>query len=175
LLVYEQAKEYAKEEELLLNIANDLSEIYSSQGKVVLAIKAYKDFLKGFPGSVSAYVEIARIYIKLNKEEERDRFIEESISNIDRNSKNELIFYFAQSLEEQGLFDQAVSLYERLFECNDSLGIKAKLRLAKIFENEDYFQKALSVYSQIENMDIEESKYAKEMIKDLNLRISNQQ
>ncbi len=116
---------------------------------------------------ISILPEIASVYKNLREFElaisSFRRAIELS-SSIEEISRWQ--FQVAEIFEEQKRFNEAISEYQKVSK-DSSYGVKALLRVAKIYENRESWTEAEDIYRKILDLDVGEARFAEERLEEI--------
>ncbi len=145
-----------------------IGDIFVKKSDYNSAIKVYQDAITKYPNLAALlFPKIADIYKKQNNYEEAIKFYRKSLDVAPLRQMDELQFKIAETYEEEGKREEAIEEYLKityLYPQDKPLVTKSLLRVAKIYEDTQEFQKAESIYKKISQMDVEEAKYAQERI-----------
>lgn len=145
-----------------------MADIYSAQDKIDLALKTYKDVINDYPNLLAlVFPKLASVYRKAGDLDEAARYYEKSLDIVPVNEMSRMQFKLAEIKEAQGKTGQAIDDYMKvtyLYSHDNSLVVKALLRVAAIYENKENIKEAVKVYERVASMDAEEAKYAKEKL-----------
>ena len=157
-----------------LAIADIFSKVNSDQE----AIKTYENIAVDSPEFIrDAYFNIAQIHKSKQNLRKAIDFYEKALTSKKNSSKindEELQFYIADLYEVLNKTNKAVELYLKIpyLSKEDSIwSVKAYLRVARIFENADKWEQAITTYKKVVDYNIDESKYAEERINWINKNI----
>ena len=182
--IYEQGQDYNKAVESfkkVIEIADRdlvgqatiaIGDIYVKQNDYKLALNTYQEAIVKYPNlAVLLYPKIADIYKEQRNYEEAVNFYRKSLEIAPLRQMDQLQFKIAESLQEQGKGNDAIEEYLKLtylYPQDKTLVVKSLLRVAQIYEDEEKFQEAKSIYNKIVSMDVDEAKFAKERIEWIN-------
>jgi len=145
-----------------------IADIYVEQDKSELAQNAYEDIVKEYPNLANLiYPKIAALFYKTNNFTRALDFYRKSLDVVPVKEMSDIQFKIAEVLQAQGNLKEATEEYLKvtyLYSENNSLAIKALLRVAAIYEGRDNFKEAVNIYKRIVSMNAEEAKYAQERI-----------
>jgi len=155
----------------------EMANILSQKEDKDLAIKEYKDILIRYPSlAKQAYAKLAQFYNSLGNHDEAIGELLKALEAPEDESDirdPQIQFNLAEIFEEKGDFDKAIETYFKvtyLFP-KDKLSIKSYLRVARIFENRESWDKAKKIYEKILAEELEESKFAQERLDWINENI----
>lgn len=153
-----------------------LSLCYEKEGKYQEALEALK---KVETNKVRAYPKMAQVYramgnlkdaifyyqMSLKEKQVNPALSTEDICYYRKGGVNtdQIQFQLAECLEESGQLSQAIERYSHLSE-DKPLMVKGLLRCGTIYENKGDWQSAIHFYQKIVDLNVEESKFAKERI-----------
>ncbi|MCR4338091.1 MAG: tetratricopeptide repeat protein, partial [Candidatus Omnitrophica bacterium] len=160
--------------ELLAKAKLAIAEIFSQDADLSVGVQAYLDILKKTPElRRSVYIKIAEIYEK-NKQHlqaleayQTALAAEQSLSEV---TNVEIQFAIGDVYESLRQREKAIEAYLKisyLYPKDLSWVIKAYLRVARIFEEQEKWEEARSAYQKILEFETEESKYAEEQLERL--------
>lgn len=142
-----------------------IADIYRDQADLDGAIKTCQELIEKRPDSKNIIFEkMADIYRDFKNYPEA---INDYIKATELSASSELYFKLADTYEEAGEFDKAQDAYLAIINIygQDTYWlIKAYLRLARIFENNRKLLDAKKIYEKLSDMNVQESKYAKERL-----------
>ncbi len=145
-----------------------IADIHLRQGSTDYALNSYKDVLSSYPNFAHIiYPKMADIYFKLGNYREALDYYRKSLEMAPLKEMPVLQFKIAEVLQAQNMFHEAVEEYLKvtyLHGEDDSLNVKALLRVAQIHESREKFREALAVYRKVISSGAEESKYAEERV-----------
>jgi TolA-binding protein len=145
-----------------------IADIYVRQEKFDLAIDTYKDKVKEYPNLTHLiYPKLGDIFFKLTKYDEALEFYYKSLDLVPVREMAEIHFKIAETQQTQGKIREAIEEYLKvpyLYSENKDLGVKAFLRVAKVYEEEEKFKEAINIYKKVITMEVPEAKYAQERI-----------
>jgi TolA-binding protein len=145
-----------------------ITDIYVKQNKTELALKAYKDIITEYPNLTNlVYPKIARLFYKTNNLAQALDFYRKCLDVVPAKEMVGIQFNIAEVLEAQGNIQEAIEEYLKvtyLYSENNTLAVKALLRVAAIYEGKEDFKEAVNIYKRIISMNTEEAKYAQERI-----------
>jgi tetratricopeptide (TPR) repeat protein len=148
-----------------------IAEIFAKELDPAKAIDTYKSIIATSPDfKRDAFVKIAQIYRKQreykNELEAYQQALEVPKSQSDT-SNAQIQFAIGDVYEILGELDKAAEVYFKIpyvYSKDPSWVIKAYLRIGKIYENKEDWDKAISSYKKIIEMNVAESKFANERI-----------
>ncbi len=144
--------------------------IYEDLGKLEKALADVKMVIDKFPSySRKALEMLSDIYYKMHRYADSAYALEQLLETQEKPEKRaKLMFRIAKIWEEAGEFDKAVEFYIKLAyntKLQDKqLKVKAVLKAAKLYEKKGKIKEAIRLYKKIADMDVPESKLAKEKI-----------
>jgi TolA-binding protein len=152
-----------------------IADLYLKQDSPDLALKEYKDTVDSYPHLANLiYPKMADLFYKIGNYNEAIDFYRKSLDLVPVKETAEIQFKIAEVLQAQGSSQEAIEEYLKatyLYSENQSLKIKALLRIAQIYEGKENFKEALNIYKRIISMNTEEAKYAQERIDWINKNI----
>jgi len=148
-----------------------LADIHAKQGKFDLATQIYQEKAQQYPNlSHLIYPKIGDIFVKQARYEDALDFYLRSLSVVPIRETADVHFKIAEVFQAQGKTGQAVEEYLKvtyLYAQDLELGIKAFLRVAKAYEDQDNFKEAVKIYRKVISLNVPESKYAQERIESI--------
>ncbi|RJO64083.1 MAG: outer membrane protein assembly factor BamD [Candidatus Omnitrophota bacterium] len=145
-----------------------IADIYTKENNTQAAIETYQKILKEYPNLIGLiYPKLADTQFKAGNYEEALALYQKSREIVPLKEMTYIQFKIAEALQVQGKIDLAIEEYLKvpyLFPEKQELVVKSYLRVAKLYEDSEKYKEAVSIYKKIESMDIEESKFASEMI-----------
>lgn len=175
--LYEQAintyKQVASPDDTELNTNAQLAiaDIFSKELNPQLALQTYENILITSPEfKRDAYLKIAGVY---NKSKEYEKCIVaykkalQADGGLSKIKDAELQFYIADSYELLNQSKQAVEEYLKipyLYAQDVSWVVKAYLRVARIFEDEEKWEEAQTIYNKVVALNTDEVKFAQERL-----------
>jgi TolA-binding protein len=161
----------ADKSDLAATAAVAIADIYARQNKFESAIRAYQDAGRKYANLVHLInPKIADIYYKNSDYEKALIFYRQSLNEVPAREMANVQFRIAETLQAQGKIPQAIEEYLKvtyLYSDDNDLAVKSLLRVAAIYEGQEDFQEAVNIYSRIAAMEVEESKYARECISNI--------
>jgi TolA-binding protein len=182
---YEKAREYflfvfekCREDGMARQALYNLSMTYYWEGRYDDAAIHLEGFALKYPGTelaFSAYRKIARI-----KKDKRDLdgavvYLRRSLTGKDLDSDAQARYEIAECLEERGDLETAVKEYLRVsrdYPDRVFWVVRSDLRCAIIFEKLNRLKDALVLYERLSDMDVEESKFARERLANLKYKLN---
>ncbi len=145
-----------------------IADIYARQEKFDLAIDTYKDKVKEYSNlAYLIYPKLGDIFLKLTKYDEALEFYYKSLDLVPVRELAEMHFKIAEIRQTQGKIREAIEEYLKipyLYSENKDLAVKAFLRVAKVYEEEEKFKEAINIYKKVITMDVPEARYAQERV-----------
>jgi tetratricopeptide (TPR) repeat protein len=158
-----------------------IADIFSQEADSNQAIASYRQIADQIPDyRRDALVKIAKIYTQRDNPQRAIEIYQEAIAAKQERSQlsdAELIFSMADQYEILNQRQKAVDEYLKipyLHQKETAWVLKAYLRIARIFENKEDWNEAMLAYEKIITLNVDESSYAKERIKEIQTHISNQ-
>lgn len=143
-----------------------MADIYAKENNVDGALKAYRESLEDYPNlAILVYPKMADVQYKMGSYDEALDLYRKSLDIVPVGSLADIQFKIAETLQAKGKTGEAIEEYLKLtymYSDSPNLNVKALLRVASIYENEDNFKEALKIYNKISSMNTDESKYARE-------------
>ena len=176
---YEEAIDYFKK--VIALKASDLSgqaaiaiaDIYTKENNTRKAVEAYQQIMKEYPNLLSIiYPKLADTQFKAGNYEEALALFQKSKEVVPLKEMAYIQFKIAEALQAQGKKDAAIVEYLKvpyLFPEKQEFAVKSYLRVAKLYEDSEQYQEAVSIYKKVESLHVEESKFAREMVDKLTL------
>lgn len=145
-----------------------VADIYAKQGKPEQALSTYQDILNKYPNLTNVlYQKIADLFIKKKQYIEAIQFYRKSLDVAPNKERPSLQFKIAETKQTQGNTREAIEEYLKvtyLYPESTDIAVKALLRIAQIYENNDNPKDAMIIYKKITAMNVAEAKYAQERI-----------
>ncbi|MDD5432925.1 MAG: tetratricopeptide repeat protein [Candidatus Omnitrophica bacterium] len=145
-----------------------IADCFVKKGSLDQALGEYKDVIKKFPNFSSViYPKLAELYFNMNNYDEALNYYRNSLDIVPEKEMGVIQFKIAEVLESKGKPNEAVEEYLKatyLYPGNNSLAIKAYLRVSSIYENRENYKEAQNIYKKIVAMGVPESKYAQERL-----------
>ncbi len=145
-----------------------IADIYVKQEKFDAAIETYQDKVKEYPNlSHLIFPKIGEIFYKLAKYDEALEFYQKSLDVVPLREMADIHFKIAEIYQAQGKSGPATEEYLKityLYPDNKELNVKALLRVAQIYEDEENFKEAENIYKKIVSLEVPESKFARERV-----------
>jgi len=164
-------------QELYANAKLSIADTFARQLDPETAIETYENIIKSSPEfSRDAYIKIATIY-KENKNYEkallayRNALASKAASVDGRMSGSELQFEIADACEMMNKTQEAIDEYLKipyLYPQDTTSVIRAYLRVARIFENQEDWANAKIIYEKILGYDVGEKTFAQERLDQIN-------
>ncbi len=152
--------------ELIGDAGISIADIYLKQGKLDLALNAYKEMLvKHNDLAPLIYPKIGEIYYRQNKFDEAIISYKKCLDLVAVKQMGDIQFRIAEAMQAEGKGEDAVEEYLKvpyLYPEENNLVVKSLLRAAVIYEDKEDFKAAINIYQKLALMGVEESKYAKE-------------
>src|SRR3989338_5140505 len=136
---------------------------YEKDGRYAEALEAFKKIERD---KQKVYSKIADIYKSSGNFPDAALYYRKILQEDGLESKAQAQFSLAECLEEAGQLDQAALEYRAISADKDML-VKGLLRAGKIYEDKEDIQKAVEIYEKIVSLDVEESKFARERISEI--------
>jgi len=150
-----------------------IADIYVRQQNEQAAVETYQDVIRQYPHLAHlAYPKLADIYRQQGRHREAADFYRKSLEVVPLRQMPDMQFMIAQSLQAQGLVDEAIEEYLKvayLYTERTELTAKALLRAAGLYEGKEGFKEAIGIYERVVSMGVEEAKYAQERIDWINM------
>jgi len=145
-----------------------IADVYVKQGRPDKALGTYKDTISRH-GNLSylIYPKMADVYAKIKEYASALELYKKSLDLVPVKEMADIQFKIAETTEAKGDTKEAVEQYLKvayLYSENNGLAIKALLRVASIYEDQENFKEATSIYKKIISMNTQEAKYAQERI-----------
>lgn len=145
-----------------------IADIDVKQNRSEAALESYQQVLKEYPNLASlVYPKMADIYFKAGNYKDALSCYRKSLDLVPVKEMAYVQFKIAESLQAQNALGEAIEEYLKvayLHGQDNSLIVKALLRVAQLYESRDDFREALAVYKKIQEMHIAESGFAQERI-----------
>jgi len=145
-----------------------IADVYVKQGQIDSAIDIYQQVVATYSNLAHLiYPKIADVYRDTSQYDQALDFYAKSLTVVPGRQMGRIQFKIAETKEAQGKKDEAIEEYLKVTYMhpeNDELGVKALLRIAAIYEDQENFKEAENVYQKIASLNISESKYAQERI-----------
>ncbi|MEW5894151.1 MAG: tetratricopeptide repeat protein [Candidatus Omnitrophota bacterium] len=152
-----------------------IAEIFSEKSGSAKALQAYQTIAEKIPEyQRDALLQIGRIHEQEDRPQNAiDAYLQALKSTQGKSliTDAELFFLIADNYELLNDFDKAVEEYFKipyLFQDEIKWGVKAYLRVARIMENQENWEQAKIIYQKIVDLDVEETKYARERLNWIN-------
>jgi tetratricopeptide (TPR) repeat protein len=146
-----------------------VADIFSQELDPALALETYRNIIATSPEfERDALVKIAQIDRKGGKIEDAVKAYQDALSRkpgVSRVTNAEIQFLIGDTYEAANDFDKAVEEYFKLpyiYSKELPWVVKAYLRIAKIYENKEDWDKALTAYGKVVELKVDESKFAQE-------------
>ncbi len=148
-----------------------IADIFSRELDPEKAVETYKSIIVTSPEfKRDAWIKIAQLY-RRSKAYEQERSAYEEALQAEKGSSDftnaQIQFQIADACEMSNQIDKAIEAYLKvpyLYDKEKPLVIKAYLRIAKLYENKEEWDKALTAYQKIVEMKVDESKFADERV-----------
>ncbi|MFH0827295.1 MAG: tetratricopeptide repeat protein [Candidatus Omnitrophota bacterium] len=145
-----------------------IADIYVKQEDLGSALKAYVEIARDYPNlAPSIYPKMAQLYYKTADYSRALELYRKCLDTVPVREMGNIQFKIAEVLQAQGAGEEAIEAYLKvtyLYSENDTLAIKALLRVAQVYEDKENFKEAMRIYKRITETDAEEAKYARERI-----------
>jgi TolA-binding protein len=145
-----------------------IADIYMRLDKPDLSLAVYKDAIKNYPNLTNLiYPKMADLFYTTNRYDEALDFYRKGLDLVPMREMASLQFKIAEVLQARGNIEEAIEEYLKvtyLYAENNTLAVKALLRVAKIYEDKENFKEAVNIYKRIILMGVEEAKYAQERL-----------
>jgi len=145
-----------------------IADIYVKQENLELALNSYEEIARDYPNLAHlVYPKMAELYYKTTDYSRALGLYRKCLDTVPVKEMGNIQFKIAEVLQAQGANDEAIEAYLKvtyLYPENDTLAIKALLRVAQIYEDSENFKEAKRIYERIAATDAEEAKYALERI-----------
>jgi TolA-binding protein len=145
-----------------------IADIYARQGKNDLAMTEYMKVSGEYANLGDLlFPKIAEIYRNTGKFDDALEYYRKSLDLVSAREMGDVQFMIAETLQAQGKRSDAVAEYLKvtyLYSEDSKLAVKALLRVAAIYEDNEEYKEALNIYRRITGMNVEEAKYAQERI-----------
>jgi len=171
-------RNYRDNSEILQRAEYAIADCLYNLGEEEEAVLKFKTLRSKYSESkiaAEAMFRLGEYYLKQNDLNLASRYLSSLIQdypNSDllpfaRQSLANISLRVANSLEEQGKFQEAIEEYSKIAKVNNQdkdISVKALLRVAQIYEDKGDFNAAAKNYNKIVIMDVQESKFAKERL-----------
>jgi tetratricopeptide (TPR) repeat protein len=110
---------------------------------------------------------MAELFYKTNNLAEALDYYRKCLDLVPVKEMGNIQFRIAEVLETEGNLQEAIEEYLKvtyLYSENNTLAVRALLRVAAIYEGKENFREAVNIYKRIISMNAEEAKYAQERI-----------
>ncbi|MDI6758311.1 MAG: tetratricopeptide repeat protein [Candidatus Omnitrophota bacterium] len=145
-----------------------VADIYLELNNSKLALTAYESIIKKYSHLASlVYPKMADFFFAAGRHDEALNIYRNALELVPIKEMPNIQFKIAECLQVKGARDEAIEEYLKvtyLYSESNDLALKALLRVAKIYEDEESFKKAGSIYKRIISMGNEEAKYARERL-----------
>lgn len=145
-----------------------IADIYVKEDKCELALQLYNDTLTHYPGvSNLIYPKIAQAFAKTGDYANALDYYRKGLDGVPAKDRPALHLRIAEIQETRGSLDEAIKEYLEVVKPanqDNSLKVKALLRIGQIYEDKENPKEAVSFYNRIIDMCVPESKFAKERI-----------
>ncbi len=148
-----------------------IAEVFAKELDPAKAIETYRNIILTSPDfKRDAFVKIAQIYRKQRQyKDELDAYQQalDTPKGQSDTSNAQIQFAMGDAYEILGELDKAAEVYFKIpyvYGKESSWVIKAYLRIGKIYENKEDWDKAIAAYKKIVDMNMAESKFANERI-----------
>ncbi len=148
-----------------------IADIFADERNSEKAVAAYREIAETIPAyERAALVKLARVYFAQDRPGDAITVYHQALaaSQGDVGPTNaEILFALGDAYEADGQIEQAVDQYFKvvyLASDPDTWTVKAYLRIARIFENQQKWAEARLIYEKLVAFKIEESKYAEERL-----------
>jgi tetratricopeptide (TPR) repeat protein len=142
--------------------------IYVKQGKSDLALSTYKEVVSGYPNLANLiYPKMGDFFYATGDLTQALDFYRKCLDKVPAKEMPAIQFKIAEVLQAKGGTEEAVEEYLKvtyLYAENNTLSVKALLRVAQIYEGRENFKEAVNIYNRIISLNTEEAKYAQERI-----------
>ncbi|MBF0122020.1 MAG: tetratricopeptide repeat protein [Candidatus Omnitrophica bacterium] len=152
-----------------------IAEIFSQELDPEKAIEIYQSIIATSPEfKRDALVKIGQVYRKLNKHVEEIKAYEEALLEplgVCQVINAEIQFLIGDTYELMNEVDKAVEVYFKIpyvYVKEQVWVVKAYLRIARIYENKEDWEKALAAYGKVVELKVDESKFAEERMSRIN-------
>ena len=143
-----------------------MADIHIKDNKLDLALSICNKVMADFPNLASLiYPKIADIHSKLGNYAEAIDFYNRSLDIVPVKDMADIQFKIAENMQAQGKLKDAIEQYLKvpyLYAQDSNLAVKAFLRVASLYENQDNFKEALNIYKKVSSTNTQEAKYARE-------------
>jgi tetratricopeptide (TPR) repeat protein len=151
-----------------------IADIYARQDKNDAALQSYQKALSDYPQLAHIICpKLGELLAQMGRYDEALTFYSRSLDAVPLRELPEIHLKMAEVYQTQGKTGEAIEHYLKityLFPENRELGVKAMLRVAKIYDEQGKRADALAMYRKIADLDVAESKYARERIETIEAR-----
>lgn len=148
-----------------------IGDVYLKKGDTEKALDQYKFVLANYKDfSKEAYLKLANAYNGLSNYKEAVEAYKSALAKADDEEAAEINFRIAENLEQAGKINEAVEAYLKniyFYSQYQHWLLKSYLRLGRIFEDQGNWQEAKKIYTKVSIMDLDEAKFAKEKLQEL--------
>ena len=145
-----------------------LGDVYSRLGKASEALAAYNEIVKDNPNLGKLFFpRIAEAYYKVQDYEGAKLFYSKSLEVAEAKEISDIRFSLAEVLEAKAEFDAAIQQYllaADFYPVAGQLFVRALLRAAKLYEDQENFKEALKIYKRIIEKGTAEAGFAQERV-----------
>jgi len=172
----EAQEEFAKvaasgKSDLAAQAAIAIADLLAREDEPDKAIDMYQEKLKDYPELAHLiYPKIADIRFQQGQYDEALSLYKKALTLVPTRQMADIQFKIAEVFQAQSKTSEAIEEYLKvpyLYSGNKPLEVKALLRAAAIYENEENVSEALKVYEKISALDVPEAKFARERIEAL--------
>ncbi|MBF0484055.1 MAG: tetratricopeptide repeat protein [Candidatus Omnitrophica bacterium] len=164
--------------EIFVKAKSAIAEILSQKMDPDAAIATYKTMLDKVPSfAKDALFKIAEIYKSQNDQQKAAQYYENALKSVKGQSHTpdaEIRFSLADDYELMNNTDKALDEYLKipyLYIDQTLWAVKAYLRVARIFEDQDEWIKAKQIYQKVLSYNVEEKKFAQERLDWINNKV----
>ncbi len=148
-----------------------IAAIFAKDLDPVKAVDTYRSIIATSPDfKRDALIKIAELYYKDRKYQEEYETYKQALATEKGQSEEtdvQIQFAISDTLEIMNQLDRAIEEYFKipyLYVKDPVWGVKAYLRIGKIYENKEDWDKAVAVYKKVIDMNVAESKFAAERV-----------
>ncbi|MDP2941028.1 MAG: tetratricopeptide repeat protein [Candidatus Omnitrophota bacterium] len=144
-----------------------IADIYAKTQKLELALQGYQEILARSPELKNIiYPKMGDLYFKRADYSEALGYYRKALDLVPVKEIAAVQLKIAEALQAQGKTPEAVEEYLKCayLHSEDSITVKAFLRVAKIYEDKEDFKEARNIYQKIISLNTAEAKYAQERL-----------
>ncbi len=145
-----------------------IADIYVKQKQFEAALGVYREALEKYANLAALiYPKMGEVYRGLRQYDDALGVLRKSLEVVPVQEMGSVQLRIGEIEEERGRAKEAIEAYLRvtyLYAPESSLAVRALLRVAQLYENQEQFREAIAVYEKVAERSVAEAAYARERV-----------